>query len=91
MGYRKLAAANKRGSRLEKLKTLADKLAALIDRADTDADDARQLAPLAKQYRETIKEIEEIEGSNEETDEIGAILSERASDGKPCAVRKNRT
>ena len=91
MGYRKLAAANKRGSRLEKLKTLADKLAALIDRADTDADDARQLATLAKQYRETIKEIEEIEGSNEETDEIGAILSERASDGKPGAVRKNRT
>lgn len=91
MAYKKLSIANKRGKRLDKLKTLADKLAALIDRADTDADDARHLAPLAKQYRETIKEIEEIEGTNEETDEIGAILTERASDGKPGAVRKDRS
>lgn len=91
MGFRKLTTANRRGTRLEKLKTLADKLAECIDLAQADSGDIKQLAPLAKQYRDTIKEIEEIEGTNDETDEIGAILTERASDGKPGAVRKDRS
>lgn len=52
--------------------------------------DNRALAPLARQYRETIKEIEEIEGEANSGDEISEILAERAAHGKPGAVRKNR-
>ena len=46
---------------------------------------------LAKQYRDTIREIEEIEGAEQNGNEIGAILAERKADGKPGAVRKDRT
>ena len=45
---------------------------------------------LAKQYRETVREIEEIEGAESNGDEIGEILSIRQAAGKPGAVRKNR-
>ena len=41
-------------------------------------------------YRETIREIEEIEG-NDGADEISEILGKRDADGKPGAVRKDRT
>jgi hypothetical protein len=47
----------------------------------------KYLPQLSKQYRETIKEIEEIEGVDREDDEIGEILSARKADGKPDAVR----
>ena len=50
-----------------------------------------QLKQLAKQYRETIREIEEIEGAKDDTDEIGAILAQREHDGKSGAVRTYRT
>ena len=73
-------------TRLTKLKTLAKVLAISIDMAEDKA-----VAPLARQYRETIKEIEEIEGTKSNDDEISGILSERKADGKPGAVRKNRT
>ena len=46
---------------------------------------------LAKQYRETVREIEEIEGAANSEDEICEILGERAADGKSGAVRKSRT
>ena len=72
--------------RLTQLKALLEVLAAEID----DKPGARDLAQLAKQYRETLKEIEEIEGAEPTNDEISEILSERAADGKPGAVRKNR-
>ena len=39
---------------------------------------------------ETIREIEEIEGANNHGDEVSDILGERAADGKPGAVRKDR-
>lgn len=45
---------------------------------------------MAKQYRETIREIEEIEGVSADGDEISEILTNREADGKPGAVRKNR-
>ena len=70
-----------RGTRLEQLKQLAKVLAAGIDTCK----DCRALPQLTKQYRETIREIEEIEG-----DEIGEILAERENDGKPGAVRTHR-
>ena len=59
------------GDRLEKLKALAELLAEKMDEVKYIKD----LSPLAKQYRETIKEIEEIEGINDE-DEISKLLAE---------------
>lgn len=74
------------GCRLSALKALAEVLAGSIDTCE----DARALPPLAKQYRETIREIEEIEGGETDADEIGTLLAQRSADGKPGAVRKNR-
>lgn len=67
--------------RLEKLKELEAYLYANMQGADI-----KSVAPIAKQYRETIREIEEIEGATQEDDEIGNILSERSADGKSRAV-----
>lgn len=68
-------------TRLDKLKALEGEL-----RAAMDAADARSLAPLAKQYRETIREIEELEKDDGELDEIARILANR----KPNANAPNR-
>lgn len=73
-------------TRLAQLKALLEVLAASID----EKPGARDLAQLSKQYRETLKEIEEMEGTAKDNDEIGELLAERAADGKPGAVRKNR-
>lgn len=70
--------------RVEQLKEILLILAKEID----DAPGARDMASLAKQYRETLKEIEEIEGENNGEDEIAEILG--GGDGVPRAVRKNR-
>lgn len=75
-----------RGTLLEKLKQLAKVLAANID----GCDDPKNLPQLAKQYRETIREIEEIEGAADNGDEVSEILAERQNDGKPGAVRTHR-
>ena len=72
-------------TRLAQLKALLEVLAASID----EKPGARDLAQLSKQYRETLKEIEEMEGTAKDNDEIGELLAERAADGKPGAVRKN--
>ncbi len=58
-------------SRLESLKDLLDILA---EKINTDPG-ARDLAGLSKQYRETLKEIEEIEGAGNGEDEIDKILN----------------
>ena len=73
-------------TRLGKLKELENELRDLMSRSNS-----RTFATLARQYRETIREIEEIEGKNESTDEISQILGQRESDGKPGAVRANRS
>ena len=83
---RKMATVTSKGSRLEMLKNLSLKLAKELD----NCDDQKTLAPLVRQYRETLKEIEEIEGAGEGDDEIGSILSGRQADGKPGAVRTDR-
>lgn len=75
-----------KGTRLSQLKQLAKVLAVTID----GCEDPKNLPQLAKQYRETIREIEEIEGANNHGDEVSDILGERAADGKPGAVRKDR-
>jgi replicative DNA helicase len=71
-------------TRLDKLKNLEADLLDLMKKANS-----RTYASLAKQYRETIKEIEEIEGNSEQSDEIAQILGDR--DGMPGAVRANRS
>ena len=73
-------------SRLSKLKKLEQTLAVNMECCET-----RELAPLARQYREVLREIEEIEGAEAHNDEIGEILSRRDTDGKPGAVRQNRS
>ena len=71
-------------TRLEKLYDLESELKELMSKANS-----RTFASLARQYRETIKEIEEIEGREGDNDEIAKILWE--SNGMPGAVRKNRS
>jgi len=73
------------GDRLEKLKALAELLAEKMDEVKYIKD----LPPLAKQYRETIREIDELEGGTGSDDEISEILSGR--DGMSDSVRKNRS
>lgn len=58
-------------TRLEKLKELEAELKDLMSKANS-----RSYAALCKQYRETIKEIDEIEGDNGGEDEISKILAE---------------
>ena len=70
------------GDRLQKLKELEATLYKAMAGADV-----RSLAAIARQYRETIREIEEIEGGTGDDDELGAILAARRSDGKPSSVR----
>ena len=62
---------NTDGTRIVQLRALAEILA---DKINEDPG-ARDLAQLAKQYRETLKEIEEIEGVDNGEDEIEKILN----------------
>ncbi len=54
---------------------LKDLLETLADKINEDPG-ARDMAQLAKQYRETLKEIEELEGNDGAEDEIGKLLNE---------------
>lgn len=81
-----LYTVSRKGSRLEQLKKLRDTLARSIDNCES----MRDMAALSRQYRETIREIEEIGGAQNSGDEISEILAERQADGKPGTVRKNR-
>ena len=67
-------------TRLDKLRALEAELRLAMDNADP-----RTLAPLAKQYRETLSEIEELEKDDGELDEIARILANR----KPNANSPN--
>ena len=69
--------------RLTQLKALLIVIAEAIDKEPG----ARDLASLARQYRETIREIEEIEGATIHDDEIAEILSEREAAGESRSVR----
>ena len=59
--------------RLTQLKALLERLAVAID----GKPGARDLASLARQYRETLREIDETEGGIDDGDEIQKILSSR--------------
>lgn len=69
--------------RVEQLKELLLVLAEQID----SKPGARDMASLARQYRETLKEIEEIEGTTDDDDDIAKLLAQRDADGKTGAVR----
>lgn len=69
-------------TRLEKLKELEERLALSMGECEN-----KELAAIARQYRETLKEIEEIEGAQANDDDIAAIMSERETAGKAGAVR----
>ena len=69
-------------SRLEKLKELEQELHGMMKKANS-----RTFAAIARQYRETLREIEEIEGAENGDDEIASILQRRTDNGKPGAVR----
>lgn len=56
-------------TRLEKLKDLEQELFSLMKKANS-----RTFATLARQYRETLREIEEIEGVENSETEIDKIL-----------------
>lgn len=71
--------------RLKKLKELEKRLIRAMDEASE-----RDMAAIARQYRETLKEIEEIEGEGPANDQIGDILGARRAAGKAGAVRKSR-
>ena len=71
--------------RLGKLKALEAKLYVAMETAGN-----KELAALARQYRETVKEIEEIEGAGRTDDEIAVILRSRKSAGRAGSVRKGR-
>ena len=58
-------------SRLSKLKDLEDKLYTEMQCATS-----KEIASIARQYRETLKEIEELEGGHGETSEIDQILGD---------------
>lgn len=68
--------------RLEKLKVLENDLLEQMKIANS-----KSYAALAKQYRETLKEIDELESTGDSDDEIGEILAERKADGKSGAIR----
>lgn len=74
-------------TRLERLVALRDRLETAIDECES----MRDLAALSRQYRETLREIEELDGGNRSVDEIGEILAMRDAHGEPGAVRPNRT
>ena len=69
-------------TRLEKLKELEVMLAISLEECQP-----KEMAALARQYRETLKDIEEIEGAEANDDDIAAIISEREAAGKAGAVR----
>jgi predicted nucleic acid-binding protein len=72
--------------RVSQLRALLKILADAID----SRPGARDLASLSKQYRETLAEIEALEGNAPKNDQIEELLKNRKANGKSSAVRKNR-
>ncbi len=84
---KKITTITKDGTRLEQLEALAFLLATQLDKPTPSTN----IAQIAKQYRETIKEIEDIKGAPEADDEISEIISKRKNNGKSGSVRKDRS
>lgn len=67
-----MADVTKDGTRLEQLKTLALVIASTIDAGD----ESHSMAQLARQYRETIREIAELEAEYDDGDIISQLISD---------------
>lgn len=76
-----------REERVEQLKALQEVIADQIDQRPG----ARDLASLAKQFREIGKEIEDLEGMADSSIDIAGILKRRSDDNKPGFVRKKQS
>lgn len=61
--------------RLEALKALADTLADAINSCES----MRDMASLSRQYRETVREIDLIEGGDSDENEVALIIRRRQS------------
>ena len=72
------------GTQLGELEALAEILSEQLQ-----VSDEKTVAAIAKQYRETLYEIERVKGMEQTNDEIDDILSE--GDGKPTAIRQDRS
>lgn len=81
-----LLSKSKKNDRAAQLEELKYKLAKAIDTCES----MRDLAALSRQYRETIKELDEIQGGDTD-DEISRIIGFRQAAGRPGAVRENRS
>ena len=75
------------GNRLETLKALRQKVAEAIDKSKS----GRDIAALSRQLQIIMIEIEDIKENDTSNDEIRRILAEREANGKPGAVRQNRS
>lgn len=73
MAAKSMREVTESGTRLDQLRNLALVLAGEIDTGG----DGHSMAQLVRQYRETIKEISELEGDDGDIDEIAAILARR--------------
>ena len=67
-----MADVTKDGTRLEQLKTLALVIANTIDAGD----ESHSVAQLARQYRETIREIAELEAEYDDGDIISQLIAD---------------
>lgn len=74
---RSLADAASGGDQLSQLRTLASLLAAAIDAAES-----REVPGLARQYRDTLRDIRELEGGEDDGDEVNEVVL-RLRSGEP--------
>lgn len=65
-----------RGTQLEQLETLALVIAEQLDNPNTDP---RNIAALARQYRETINQIADLKGDEDDADEVEEIRQRQAA------------
>ncbi len=72
---RSMREVTENGTRLDQLKNLALILAAHIDAGD----EGHSMAQLSRQYRETLREIAELEGDDDGNDEIAGIIAFHAN------------
>ena len=84
---KKITTETRIGTRETQLESLAMLLAKRLDKPE----EKDNIAQLAKQYRDTLAELEEVRKERAPDDEIGEILSSRETAGKSGAVRKDRS
>ena len=68
----RMVEVTKDGTRLEQLRTLALVIADTIDMGD----EGHSMAQLARQYRETIREIAELEAESDDGDIISRLIAD---------------